>query len=208
MEGRAYLEKLIADSLRTDRGQGLNLYELSGIAIGLVAAGKLDQAEADQLVADLKATLVSTGRLHVRTVGASAAGEIVVGRAEGESRPDWRSAMENPPPPFLRKVIALDGREHRIADRTLTLVSLEVWSTFVLLRVAFPGPADRREQTRWRGWDDVGTQYRGGGGTSSGARGWIFEQVTLHPAPTDEARLLTLAVEQDEDQVRLPIRLR
>lgn len=60
MDGRGYLEKLIADSLGAGKGQpafagqsGINRFEIRGVAIGLVAAGALPQEEAEQILADL-----------------------------------------------------------------------------------------------------------------------------------------------------------
>src|SRR3954471_19378409 len=79
VDGRGYLEKLIADSLGAGRGQpelgrqsSFNRFEIRGVAIGLAAAGALTQEEAEQILADLDVTLQRSGRLKVVRAEASA----------------------------------------------------------------------------------------------------------------------------------------
>ncbi|WP_410614811.1 hypothetical protein [Amycolatopsis sp. lyj-109] len=209
MDGRRYLEKLIADSLGAGRGQpvfgrqaGFDRRVIRGVAIGLVAAGTLAQEEADRILADLDETLQRSGQLKVVHVEASAsAGFEPVATPVGTEQPEWRQAIEEPPAPVLRNVVSLAGRILEAGELKVNLVSLEVWSTFVVLTMAREGGDSHRLRelfhlrTDWRGWDDAGTQYRGGGGGGSGSHGLLLERRTFEPGPPEEARVLTLAVE-------------
>lgn len=211
MDGRGYLEKLISDSLGAGRGQpeggrrsSLDRQKIRGVAIGLVAARTLSQEDADRILADLDVTLQRSGWLKVVHLEASASTSTsgqAVARAVGAERPEWRQAIEKPPAPVLRHVVSLAGRTLEVGELTADLVSLEVWSTFVVLTVAHGDVDPRRAQehfalrTRWRGWDDAGTQFREGGRGGSGSHGLLVERRTFEPGPPPEARVLTLAVE-------------
>ncbi|MEU4524371.1 hypothetical protein AB0F52_37320 [Amycolatopsis sp. NPDC024027] len=216
MDGRGYLEKLISDQLGAGRGQpphgrqlSFDRRELRGVAIGLVAAGALAQEDADRILADLDETLQRSGWLKVVKVEASASTSIsgqAVARAVGAERPEWRQAIENPPAPVLRHVVSLAGRTLEAGELTADLVSLEVWSTLLVLNLAHGNfahgdfdPRRLRERfgadIRWRGWDDAGTQYRGGRAGGSGSHGMFLERHIFEPGPPAEARVLTVAVE-------------
>ncbi|WP_210971105.1 hypothetical protein [Saccharopolyspora endophytica] len=221
MDGRGYLEKLIADSLGAGKGQpalgrqnSFNRFEIRGVAIGLVAAGALRQEEAEQILADLEVTLQRSGWLTVvrQETSATSSGEAVARRV-GIERPEWRRAIEDPPTPVLRHIVPLVGRSLTIGEVTANLVSLEVWSTFLALNLAHVDIDARRMRerfgpgVRWRGWDDVGTQYRGGGGGGSGSHVLFVERCTLEPGPPEQARALTLVVEHPGGQTTVPIPL-
>jgi hypothetical protein len=219
MDGREYLENLIAASLGAGKGQpalgrrsSLNLLEIRGVAIGLVAAGALPQEEADQILADLEATLLRSGWLVRKEVSAEAHGEAVAARS-GSERPEWRQAIEDPPAPVLRQVVPLVGRTLAVGELTANLVSLELWSTLLVLNLAYIDVASLplRERfgpgVRWYGWDDVGTQYRGGGGGGGGSHTLFVERRTFEPGPPEQARVLTLVVESDGDRIPVSIAL-
>ncbi|WP_410574616.1 hypothetical protein [Amycolatopsis sp. cmx-4-61] len=221
MDGRRYLEKLIADRLGAGRGQpesgrqaAVDRPEIRGVAIGLVAAGTLAQEDAEEILADLDATLERSGRLEVVHAEGSATMQAPpVARRVGAERPEWRQAIEEPPAPVLRHVVSLAGRTFTIGDRTAQLVSLEVWSSLVVLTMAHDGVDPRRVRehfalrTRWRGWDDAGTQYRGGGGGGSGSHGLLVERRIFEPGPPAEARVLTLAAESEDGQTTVEVPL-
>ncbi|GIJ66896.1 hypothetical protein [Virgisporangium ochraceum] len=194
MDGRAYLEKLIADRLGAGRGQpaagrrlSFDRTEVRGVAQGLVAAGALRAEEMDRMLADLDATLTAAGWLTVV--------EHRVGTA-GSARPEWTERIGEPPVPLLRRVVPLTGR----AD-PFTLLSLEVWSTILVLRTArvLSASEHRRELLAGSGgrtvdaWDDAGTRYRPRGLTGSGTHGLHFEQWTFEPGPADHAAEVTFA---------------
>jgi hypothetical protein len=197
MDGRSYLEKLISDSLRAD-GKAFDRREIRGVAIGLVAAGALRQEEAERILADLDVTLQRSGLLKVVRLEGAATSQVVAPRPVGRERPGWRQAIEEPPPPVLRHVVSLAGRTLTAGELTAQLVSLEVWSAFVVLTVAHRGVDPRRLRDHftadWRGWDDVGTQYRGGRAGGSGSAALFVERRVFEPGPPEEARLLTVVV--------------
>ncbi|MGK3201898.1 hypothetical protein [Amycolatopsis sp. MEPSY49] len=221
MDGRGYLEKLISDSLGAGRGQpiggrrnSLDRRMIRGVAIGLVAAGTLPQEEADRILADLDETLRRAGWLQVVHGEASTSARFEpTARPVGAERPEWRQAIEAPPTPVVRQVVSLAGRTLDVGELTADLVSLEVWSAFAVLTLAHGDvePSRIREhlalRTRWRGWDDAGTQYRGGSRGGSGSHGLLVERLTFEPGPPDEARELTLAVESSGSQAAVVIPL-
>jgi hypothetical protein len=225
MDGAAYLEKLIADRLGAGRGQpaagrrsGLDLAGIRGVAVGLVAAGALGQQEMERIIADLEHTLESAGWLtivrHTVTAGDpdSTIAPSMMARA-GVTRRQWQEAIIDPPAPILRKVISLAGRTLTIDDQLVALLSLDVWSTMLMLRLAHH---DRDSRTllnrldsghRWRGWDDAGTQFRRAGGSGGGSPQLFIEEVVFEPGPAEQARTLTIRVEQDHQTQQLTIAL-
>ena len=207
MDGKAYLEKLIADRLGAGRNQpaagrrlGFDRTEVRGIAQGLVAAGTLRAEEMDRMLADLDATLIAAGWLTVvehRAEGAASSDPVAgMMRVAGAQRPEWVERIEEPPVPELRRVVALTGRAG-----PFTLVSLEVWSTIVVLRTARELSAvEHRQELLTRSgvrtvdaWDDAGTRYRHRGMSGSGMHGLHFEQWTFEPGPADHATEVTFA---------------
>jgi hypothetical protein len=240
VDGEAYLEKLIADRLGAGRGQpSMDLVWIRGVAVGLVAAGALAQQDMERTIADLERTLESTGRLSVvrRSVGAAESdrtrgpgtvertgGSVGAGESDrtrgpgtvertGAIRPRWREAILDPPPPVLRKVISLAGRTLTIGERLTPLISLDVWSTMLTLRLAHSDPDSRALMSRldsghrWRGWDDAGTQFRGAGGSSGGSNSLVLEHVMFEPGPATHARTLALRLDHDGRPQQLTIAL-
>ncbi|HEV8558195.1 MAG TPA: hypothetical protein VGR06_17620 [Actinophytocola sp.] len=223
MDGRGYLEKLIADRLGAGRGQpspsrqnSFNLFEIRGVAIGLVAAEALRQEDAEQILADMEATLrdASWPQLvrHQMSASTTSRTGAVASRA-GNVRPGWRQTIENPPTPALHDVIPLVGRIITIGEMTADLVSLELWSTFLAVNLAHVDVDSRRRRehfgssVRWHGWDDVGTRYRGGPAGGSGSHAVFFEKRVFEPGPPADARILTLIIEHPGGQVTVPIPL-
>ena len=225
MDGGAYLEKLIADRLGAGRGQpvagrrsSFNLAEIRGVAVGLVAAGALGQQTMERIIADLEHTLESAGWLTVvrHTMrGVDGWPSVLPGMMArvGGTRPQWQQAIADPPAPVLREVISLAGHTLTLDERPAALISVEIWSTMVTLRLAHHDgdgrtPPNRLNgRHRWRGWDDAGTQFRGVGGSGGGSLSLFLEQVVFEPGPADEARALTLRVEHDGQPQQLTVPL-
>ncbi|HEX8629839.1 MAG TPA: hypothetical protein VF755_16880 [Catenuloplanes sp.] len=225
MDGSAYLEKLIADRLGAGRGQpaqgrssSLNLAEIRGVALGLVAAGVLGQRAMERIIADLERTLESTGWLTVvrhTMTGADDGASVEPGMMArvGAARPQWQKAIIDPPAPIIRTVISLAGQTLIMAERPVALISVEVWSSIVTLRLAHSDSDGRTllnrldSGHRWRGWDDAGTRFRGVGGGGSGSHGLFIEEVRFEPGPADNARTLTLLVEQERRSHELTVAL-
>jgi hypothetical protein len=161
VDGGTYREKLIADRLGAGRGQpaagrrsSLNLAEIRGVALDLVAAGVLGQQAMERIIADLERTLEGMSWLTVvqrTTTGADGGPSIDPGMMArvGEARPQWQEAILDPPAPVLRKVISLAGQTLTWAggssvrqsaasmdERPVALIGVDVWSTMVTLRLA------------------------------------------------------------------------
>jgi hypothetical protein len=228
MDGRAYLEKFIADRLAAGRGQppegrrlSFDLPELRGVAIGLVAAGALGQEEMERIIADLEQRLEQLGWLTRREAHASADSGMPLS-AEARRKLVLKSSLERPQwqepvtdPAELRDVISLVGRVLAIGAATATLISLERWSTMIVLRLAYADPDPRRlldrlhtPRERWRGWDDAGTQYRSHGRSGHGLpSGLSIEDLIFAPGAPDEARTMTLCVDHGGETARLTVPL-
>ncbi|GHF82084.1 hypothetical protein FHX82_004620 [Amycolatopsis bartoniae] len=196
MDGKGYLERLIADRL-APRG-GFDLHEVRGIARGLEAAGALSHADGERILADLEATMRSLGMLRTRRVSGSATSEpALFTRAAGRERPEWQEAVEQPPIPELRAVRALAGTTLEAGPFRLEFTSLERWSTLLVLRYAYqaaPREGLFRTGYRWTARDDAATHYLVGSGGGSGLHGWMFEHSVLRPAPLPGATTLTVTL--------------
>jgi hypothetical protein len=219
MDGQAYLAKFIDDRLAADRA-GFDLSEIRGVAIGLVAAGALGQEEMDRIIADLELRLGRLGWLTRVEAHASADGEMPLSAEARQelaltsalARRNWQEPVVDPP--VLRDVIPLAGRTLNVGGATAILISLEHWSTMFVLRLAWPDLDHRLlldrlriEQGRWRGWDDVGTQYRRRGAAGCLTQGLSIEDLVFEPGAPDEARVLTLRVDHDSGTERLTLNL-
>ena len=205
MNGRAFLEKVVKE--QWDGGKGkVNRWELQGLARGLVAAGVLDQQDADRIMTWLRTKMTEAGML--RTVRYEPSAPV--------ARPpvvEVDSPQGDAPVPELRRVIPLAGRTFTIDGVTTSLVSLEVWSTMLIVRTA--RPEDRRhqpvftdERLRWRGWDDAGTEYRSNSGTDTHWNSLVVDSRMYEPGPPDEAELFTMVVEHPDHQAVVEIPLR
>ncbi|WP_329045666.1 hypothetical protein OG738_29325 [Amycolatopsis sp. NBC_01488] len=90
-------------------------------------------------------------------------------------------------------------------------MSLEVWSTQLVLNLAHVDVEPRRVRERfgahWRGWDDAGTQYQGGRSSGGGSHSLYTERRVFEPGPPEEARVATLVLESGDDRATVPIEL-
>lgn len=208
---------MIADSLGAGWGQpelgrrgSLNVFEIRGVARGLVAAGALSQEDAEGILADLDVTLARAGWVRTERQEASAVSPGVPVRA-GAERAEWRHAIEDPPRPVLRHVVPLVGRTLTIGETTASLVSLEVWTAFLVLNLAYFDVDSRLVRfdpdVRWRGWDDAGTRYHGGSSGASGSHALLVERRTFAPGPAAHARTFTVVVEHPGGRTTVPVAL-
>jgi hypothetical protein len=206
VDGRRYLEQLVADQLTR---HAPDPRWVRGVGAGLVAAGVLEQPDMDRILSGFQTELENSGRLKRFRAGGSASSGIATARAVREE-PEPATAHRSPE---LRSVISLAGQTLTFGGRTAHLVCLEVWSTVLSLSLAYldaeHGAFGHRyyADSQWRGWDDVGTQYRGGGG--SGAGGGRVHQFrhTFIPGPPEGAREITLAVEHPDGGASVTIPL-
>jgi hypothetical protein len=200
MDGKAYLEQLIAERLAH---RGADLTEIRGIAQGLVAAGVLSQEDSARLLAELRDKLVELGLVLTKQVSASASVSF-----PASSWVKQREPAEEPPIPELRAVRSLVGHTATIRAKTVTFVSLELWSTQFLVRFAHQ-PEHPSRALHWSAWDDLANDYHSGSAGSFGSSGLLFEHRIFTPALPTEARTLTLTLRSgsgtDETTIALPL---
>jgi hypothetical protein len=209
MNGRAFLEQVAKEQFAGGKGT-VNRWEIQGIARGLVAAGVLDQRDADQVMTWLRTKMTEAGMLRAVKFGDSmTSGSLAVAPIPV---PPERPSASPQPPPRLCRVMSLEGRTFTISGVTSTLVSLEVWSTMLVVRTARPHdqeepPTFLDPRLRWRGWDDAGTEYRSNTGTGSTWHNLRVDSRMYEPGPPDEARIFTMVVEHPDHQavVELPL---
>jgi hypothetical protein len=224
MDGRGYLEQLIAERLQAGKGRSadarrtrFDLPEIRGIAVGLVAAGALNREDKEEILLDLDETLERAGWLQRRVfqmesepLGSSEAD----GDRIGVERPEWRDAILDPPLPTLRGIVPIIGSTLTVNGSTAILISLELWTTMFLLRLAYPATTAQirhhfrtHANQRWQSWDDTGTTYRYTAGGGSDTHGLFMEHVSFEPAPPDRATTITLTKEShgETDQITVPL---
>jgi len=223
MDGRHYLEKLIADRLdlvRRDPRAPLDRSEIRGVALGLVAASALGRQEMEEILAGLDRSLEALGRFRTDRVTARDTDRVtasVTARVAGPQPPD-AGAPADPggsgrPASRLLRVVPL-VRDMDLLGARATLVSLEVWSTSTRLHLAYPSPGLPAHELllRWRPWhahDDAGVRYRGSGGGSHDSGGFLVETRIFEPGPAEWARTFTVGAsdtEGREEECSVPLR--
>jgi hypothetical protein len=98
--------------------------------------------------------------------------------------------------PRLDRVVPLAREVELPGGARLVLLSLEVWSSWMVLRSgAFPAPGEAIVEpvARFRLSDDAGTSYQCTSAASSSGGGWLHHhQAVFQPGPPDGAGRLTL----------------
>lgn len=103
-------------------------------------------------------------------------------------------------------------------DSVLTIISIEAWTTYFVLRWRYTGTGDDpaidarlQDGLEWHGLDDEGRAYEGGdyGGGGGNSKQWIYNTV-FAPALNPAAQHLHLAVDPllTDGSVTLSISLR
>lgn len=172
-----------------------------------LATGKIDAAitTSGQVTSAVPTASRIVGAAGPRLVSVSGNGKSVVVATESGDVYDLRPAADGGVN-FL-----LAGRTLTIGDARAELVSLEVWSTQLVLNLAHVDVEPRRVRERfgahWRGWDDAGTQYQGGRSSGGGSHSLYTERRVFEPGPPEEARVATLVLESGDDRATVPIEL-
>jgi Clp amino terminal domain, pathogenicity island component len=113
-------------------------------------------------------------------------------------------------PAELIRVVPLAREVFRGSGHRVVLISLELWSGWLDLRLALlpedapPGSTPTDIMLDWQVTDDAGTAYELCGLASSGVRLLRIHQFSFMPAPPDDARRLTLTA-TDADGVELAV---
>ncbi|MFC0532141.1 hypothetical protein [Phytohabitans kaempferiae] len=224
MDGREYLTKLISDRLtmaqqRTSQQRAaiVNRSEIRGVALGLLAASALTQDDMQRILTDLDRTLQSMGiyeeiRFETSSTEHHIAPTYFAKTAEGSSTSQQPAMPDTHTVPSLIRVHPLDGATAVVYGQNATLLSADIWSTSLRIRLAFPhlGASNtdiHRLHHRWRAWDDEGTQYRERGSESSDAQGFLTQSRVFEPAPSPSARQLTVAAPHRSGEDRFTLAL-
>lgn len=210
MDGRRFLEDAIADKIdqATDRPaalQGVDRSEIRGIALGLVAAGVLRQADMDEVLATLDTRLADAGLLDVRRFALASPPDEAqrlqmvrsMARTGGPAVEPSVEIGRDVESPRLVRVVPLHDRDIATSAGHIVLVSLEVWSSFMAVRIGYlDSSASARDRMlghqRWHGHDDGGTKYTESHSYLSDAYGCALETRVFTPAPSSDATVLTL----------------
>ena len=213
-------KKVLELSLREALQLGHNYIGTEHILLGLIREGEgvaaqvlvklgADLARARQQVTEIL-TLPGVGgeeRSETRVVSGTVVPPIGARHARSQG----------PGPPSLVRVVPI-AREVEISEgRRLGLLSLEVWSDWVDLRVGlFSSEEERRTPVGvpglmgWNMADDVGTSYRCLGTSVGGDALFQVHEATFAPSPPPEASTLTLTLPTPEggDDLQVVVELR
>jgi Clp amino terminal domain, pathogenicity island component len=216
-------KKVLELSLHEALQLGHNYIGTEHLLLGLIREG---EGVAAQVLAKRGAEL---SRLRVRVL------ELLAQRAPGEEPPGERGAVAGamrthrpavaPPlhlrsavqPPELVRVVPI-GRQVEVGEGLrLVLLSLEIWSGWLDLRLAgvcsAAGDSASRllaSHTDWTLSDDLGTSYRQVGHSSSGNDLMSLGQISFQPSPPADAGTLTLTLPgegQARDEIRVVVEL-
>jgi hypothetical protein len=197
-------KKVLEISLREALQLSHNYIGTEHILLGLVREG---EGVAAQVLVKRGAGLNS---VRERVIG------LVSMRAPGEARGGER--FHNPPitprgpfpggvayllaghQPKLVRVVPIAHELDIGGGERLVLLSLEIWSDWLDLRLATVGPAGARmprpmaSYGDWALTDDLGTTYRTTGAVVSGEQHVQVCQVSFSPSPPAEAKTLTMTL--------------
>ncbi len=209
-------KKVLELSLREALQFGHNYIGTEHILLGLIREGEgvaarvLTESGAD--AAGVRQAVIRLLAVHAERPGA---GEETAGRAPFSFGAGYTRGRRAGTPRLVRVVPI--GREVDAGDgHQLVLLSLEIWSDWLDLRLAVaasraagaqePSPQDLSAGYQaWTLSDDLGTDYRPLGTSSGGGELFFVCQASFAPSPPKEAGTLTLTLpaagERDEIQV-------
>ena len=215
-------KKVLELSLREALQLGHNYIGTEHILLGLVREG---EGVAVQVLVKRGAGLNAVRERVVELVPEQPAGEAPAGeRVPGAATMRVHRAVVAPPllgrivphPPELVRVVPI-GRQVEIEEGLrLVLLSLEIWSGWLDLRLATVCSAPGRSAgqllasyTDWQLSDDLDTDYRQVGASNSGDDQMQLGQVSFQPSPPTEAKTLTLtaAGEGEAQQLRVEVEM-
>ena len=124
----------------------------------------------------------------------------------------------DPPPPTLRRVLAVGEVAGLWRGEPVTILSVELWSDAALVNVVvqvadpeaserllgLPHPAfgpDGLVRCDWRASDDLGTSYRVAPSGGTGTASWWRTSYAITPSPVDAAGQLVFEAVDDDGRV-------
>ena len=183
-------------------------------------AGVLTPADKDDLLARLDTTLIETGLMQVRHIEMKAAPSsddrlqmaLAASRFNRGNDGPRRDPQGEADAPQLLRVVPLHGRRIDTPGGRVVLVSLEVWTQFVTLRIGYlnslASAADRMiNHKKWHGRDDTLTTYAESHSYWSDSHGCILETRVFTPSPPPAATTLTLQADTLDGVDRLDVPL-
>jgi hypothetical protein len=211
-------KKVLELSLREALQLGHNYIGTEHILLGLLREG---EGVAVQVLVKLGADL-GTVRQQVIQISArrgAEQGSVTTSRFVSSAAPHFgaQHARSLPVPPTLVRVVPI-AQEVEISEwRRLVLLSLEIWSAWVDLRVSVSSaegekraPLGTAAYDDWTLADDLGTVYERLGTSISGDDLFQVHQATFAPTPPPEASTLTLSLPAPEGrhQIQVIVELR
>jgi hypothetical protein len=213
-------KKVLELSLREALQLSHNYIGTEHILLGLVREG---EGVAAQVLIKRGADLSRVRDGVVELVSHRAPTEAVTPEAQSRARAPFTVGPAYPhgrpvPTPKLVRVIPI-AREVEVGDGSrLVLLSLEIWSRWLDLRLAAIKPEGKRApgevivpEVSYGAWtlsDDRGTAYENVGASVSADSQMHVYQVSFSPSPPSEAMQLTLTLAADgEDEGREEIRV-
>jgi Clp amino terminal domain, pathogenicity island component len=209
-------KKVLELSLREALNFGHNYIGTEHILLGLIREGEGVAAQVlTQLGADLDRVRQQVNQiLYIR--GAEQSGALGAGKG-GPPYGARHARQQSPGPVRLVRVVPI-AREVEISEgRRLALLSLEVWSEWVDLRVSLSSseeeprpPQGTAGYDAWTLADDLGTEYRRLGTSFGGDDLFQVHESTFAPSPPPEASTLTLTLPaaEDRDEIQVVVELR
>jgi hypothetical protein len=204
-------KKVLELSLREALALGHNYIGTEHILLGLIREG---EGVAAQVLVKLGASFERVRQVVIQLLAGYVGGvqaEQVAGMPTRISQQQAMAMVAGGPgayqegePPELVRVVPLAREVLRGFGVRLVLMSLEVWTGWFDLRYALlpdepPTSAPMHDvAVEWQVADDAGTGYELAGAASGGGRLLRIHQLTVRPAPPEQARRLTLTLSDGE----------
>jgi Clp amino terminal domain, pathogenicity island component len=215
-------KKVLELSLREALQLSHNYIGTEHILLGLIREG---EGVAAQVLVKLGADLPTVRQRVIEVLnerggeqGQEGSGTVRLGSA-AVSPPIGapRARAEGAGQPRLRRVLPI-AREVEISEgRRLALLSLDIWSEWVDLRVTLSSTEEKRTPLQaatgfgaWTLADDLGTEYRCLGSQVGGDDLFQLRDVTFAPPPPPQATALTLTLPAAEgrEEIQVIVELR
>jgi hypothetical protein len=203
-------KKVLELSLREALGLSHNYIGTEHILLGLIREG---EGVAAQVLAKLGGSLdrVRQQVIQLLADASQLQAEQVAGMPTRITQQQAMAMVAGGPgayqeqePPELVRVVPLAREVLRGFGIRMVLISLEVWTGWLDLRYALlpdqpPTSAPMHDiAIEWQVTDDAGTGYELAGAASGGGRLLRIHQLTVRPAPPEQARRLTLTLTDGE----------
>lgn len=228
MNGETYLRSKVDELIdQVDAGHRVTAEErakILGISEGLVVADRISVAESNSILSRLDEVTNPAHSSHALSVEAPAEFSVsrrlsmlLATRTQESIQPKISQVIHQTP--RLLRVVPLAGVPHGESD-AVTLICIEVWSTFISVHLAHPSTAEMSEPERtsdqrvralehkdWDGYDDVSNSYQEVGAHWFDAHGLLVETRIFQPGPTSQVREIVLRTDLPDPASELTLPL-